>query len=161
MTGTHELFGASDIQLANEEEFKVGTTLFVALATLGHTPENMCYAAYPKGAGEKCWAVFTGAALFVGETGRTELPDPNKTGENAGILDDAMYRKITPLGDKRGVQCAARSARPESSRAPTRSPAPSRQCGETLVGGERITREAVDGNERGAIGEQQRLAGGE
>ena len=107
VTGTHELFGASDIQLADEEEFKVGTTRFVALATLGHTPENMCYAVYPKGAGEKCWAVFTGAALFVGETGRTDLPDPDKTGENAGILDDAMYRKITPLGDKRCVQCAA------------------------------------------------------
>ena len=38
VTGTHELFGASDIQLADEEEFKVGMTRFVALATLGHTP---------------------------------------------------------------------------------------------------------------------------
>ena len=54
-----------------------------------------------------CWAVFTGDAPFVGETGRTDLPDPDKTGENAGILYGAMYRKIAPLGDKRAVQCAA------------------------------------------------------
>ena len=100
VTGTHELFGASDIQLADEEEFKVGTTRFVALATPGHTPESMSYAVYPKDAGEKCWAVFTGDALFVGDTGRTDLPDPDKTGENAGILYDAMHRKITPLGDQ-------------------------------------------------------------
>lgn len=99
-TGTHELFGESDIKLDDEEEFKVGTTRFVALATPGHTPESMCYAVYPKDAGEKCWGVFTGDALFVGETGRTDLPDPAKTGENAGLLYDAIHRKITPLGEQ-------------------------------------------------------------
>lgn len=100
VTGTHELFGASDVKLADEEELKVGTTRFVALATPGHTPESVCYAVYPKDAGEKCWGVFTGDALFVGETGRTDLPDPQKTGENAGLLYDAMHAKITPLGDQ-------------------------------------------------------------
>ncbi len=100
VTGTHELFGESDVKLADEQELKVGTTRFVALATPGHTPESMCYAVYPKDAGEKCWGVFTGDSLFVGETGRTDLPDPNKTGENAGVLYDAIYRQITPLGDQ-------------------------------------------------------------
>ena len=100
VTGTHELFGESDVKLADEAELKVGTTRFVALATPGHTPESVCYAVYPKDAGEKCWGVFTGDALFVGETGRTDLPDPQKTGENAGLLYDAMHAKITPLGDQ-------------------------------------------------------------
>ena len=100
VTGTHELFGESDVKLGDEQELKVGTTRFVALATPGHTPESVCYAVYPKDAGEKCWGVFTGDSLFVGETGRTDLPDPNKTGENAGVLYDAIYRQIMPLGDQ-------------------------------------------------------------
>ena len=100
VTGTHELFGSSDVRLADKEEFKVGTTRFVALSTPGHTPESMSFAVYPKDAGEKCWAVFTGDTLFVGDTGRTDLPDPNKTGENAGLLYDSVHKKITPLGDQ-------------------------------------------------------------
>lgn len=59
----------------------------------------MSYAVYVKDAGDKCWGVFTGDALFVGDTGRTDLPDPEKTGENAGILYDSIHRKIAPLGD--------------------------------------------------------------
>ena len=58
----------------------MGTTRFVALETPGHTPESVSFAVYPKDAGEKCWGVFTGDALFVGETGRTDLPDPNSAG---------------------------------------------------------------------------------
>lgn len=83
--GSHALFGETDVKLEDDEELKVGTTRFVALATPGHTPESMSYAVYVKDAGVKCWGVFTGDALFVGDTGRTDLPDPEKTGENAGI----------------------------------------------------------------------------
>ena len=100
VTGTHDLFGESHVKLADDAELRVGSTRFVALATPGHTPESMSYAVYPKDAGEKCWGVFTGDALFVGDTGRTDLPDPAKTGENAGLLYDAIYSKITPLGDQ-------------------------------------------------------------
>lgn len=97
--GGHPLFGDTDVKLEDNEEFKVGTTRFVALATPGHTPESMSYAAYVEDAGATCWGVFTGDALFVGDTGRTDLTDPDKTGENAGILYDAIHRKIAPLGD--------------------------------------------------------------
>ena len=100
VTGTHELFGPSAVKLADEEELAVGTTRFVALETPGHTPESVSFAVYPKDAGEKCWGVFTGDALFVGETGRTDLPDPNKRGENAGLLYDVIHKRITPLGDQ-------------------------------------------------------------
>lgn len=97
--GSHALFGETDVKLADDEEFKVGTTRFVALATPGHTPESMTYAVYVTDAGDKCWGVFTGDALFVGDTGRTDLPDPERTGDNAGILYDSIHRKIAPLGD--------------------------------------------------------------
>jgi hydroxyacylglutathione hydrolase len=99
VAGTHELFGECDVRLADKQELVVGTTRFVALATPGHTPESMSYAVYPKDTGEKCWGVFTGDALFVGDTGRTDLPDPDKTSDNAGVLYDSIHRKLTPLGD--------------------------------------------------------------
>jgi hydroxyacylglutathione hydrolase len=98
--GCHPLFGEIDVKLEDGQELKVGKTRFVALATPGHTPESMSYAVYAEDSGEKCWGVFTGDALFVGDTGRTDLTDPDKTGENAGILYDAIHRKIGPLGDQ-------------------------------------------------------------
>ena len=100
VTGRHELFGQSDIKLGNGQELKAGTTRFVAFETPGHTPESMTYAAYPKGAGKKCWGIFTGDTLFVSATGRTDLSDPAKTRENAGILYDSILEKIAPLGDQ-------------------------------------------------------------
>ena len=100
VSGCHELFGETDVKLEDEQEIKVGTTRIVALETPGHTPESVTYAVYVKDAGDKCWGAFTGDALFVGDTGRTDLPDPNKTGENAGILYDSIHRKIGPLGDQ-------------------------------------------------------------
>jgi hydroxyacylglutathione hydrolase len=87
------------VSLGSDEELKVGTSRFVALETPGHTPESISYAVYLKDAGDKCWGLFTGDALFVGDTGRTDLPDPEKIGENAGILYDSIHRKIAPLGD--------------------------------------------------------------
>jgi hydroxyacylglutathione hydrolase len=100
VSGCHELFGHTDIKLKDGETLEVGTTRMVVLETPGHTPESVSYAVYVEDAGDKCWGVFTGDALFVGDTGRTDLPDPDKTGENAGILYDAVQAKIAPLGDQ-------------------------------------------------------------
>ncbi|PLW81384.1 hypothetical protein CWI75_16265 [Kineobactrum sediminis] len=100
VSGCHELFGHTDIKLKDGEELKVGTTRFIALETPGHTPESVTYAVYVEDAGDKCWGAFTGDALFVGDTGRTDLPDPEKTGENAGILYDSVHDRIAPLGDQ-------------------------------------------------------------
>lgn len=98
--GRHELFGDIDVKLGDGEALTVGATRIVALETPGHTPESVSYAVYVKDGGDKCWGVFSGDALFVGDTGRTDLPDPDRTGENAGVLYDAVHRKIGPLGEQ-------------------------------------------------------------
>ncbi len=100
VNGRHELFGHGDIRLKDGEEFSFGELRFVALHTPGHTPESMCYAIYISDAPDKAWGVFTGDTLFIGESGRTDLPDPKKTAENAGHLFDGVHEKIAPLGDQ-------------------------------------------------------------
>lgn len=100
VNGRHELFGHGDIRLKDGEDFTLGKLRLRAFHTPGHTPESMCYAVYLADAPDRAWGVFTGDALFIGETGRTDLPDPKKTGENAGTLYDAIHSKILPLGDQ-------------------------------------------------------------
>jgi len=100
VSGCHELFGHTDVKLKDGDELKVGTTRVVVLETPGHTPESVTYAVYVEDAGDKCWGAFTGDALFVGDTGRTDLPDPEQTDENAGLLYDSIHAKIAPLGDQ-------------------------------------------------------------
>ncbi len=100
VTGDHKLFGHSDIRLRDGEDFKVGGLTFRALHTPGHTPESTCYAVFVEDAPERALGVFTGDTLFIGEAGRTDLPDPKKTGENAGLLFDAVHAKLLPLGEQ-------------------------------------------------------------
>ncbi|MBF0315861.1 MAG: MBL fold metallo-hydrolase [Oligoflexia bacterium] len=95
--GDHKLFEHCDIYLKNNEEFEIGEIKIKALHTPGHTPESMTYAVYIKDA-KDCWGVFTGDALFIGEAGRTDLPDKNKTAENAELLYESIHKKILPLG---------------------------------------------------------------
>lgn len=95
--GDHEYFSSCDIKLEDGEEKNIEDFRIKALHTPGHTPESMSYAFYLKGK-EKCWAVFTGDALFIGEAGRTDLPDKDKTAENGALLYDSIRKKILPLG---------------------------------------------------------------
>lgn len=100
VNGRHDLFGHGDLRLRDGEDFSVGPLRFRALHTPGHTPESMSYAVFIPDAPDRAWGVFTGDALFVGETGRTDLSDPRKTGENAAILYDSIHEKLLPLGDQ-------------------------------------------------------------
>lgn len=99
ITGHHELFGHGDLRLADGAETRIGTTRLSLLATAGHTPESVCYAVYPDQTRSSCWGVFTGDALFPGATGRTDLTDPARTGDNAGALFDAIHEKLARLDD--------------------------------------------------------------
>ena len=101
VNGRHDSFGHGDIRLADGESFELAEGVcIVALHTPGHTPESLCYAVYLDDAPDQAWAVFTGDTLFIGEAGRTDLPDPAHTGDNAGRLYDAVHAKLLPLGDQ-------------------------------------------------------------
>lgn len=100
VTGDHDCFGHSDIRLEDGEALTMAGLTFKALYTPGHTPESVCWAVYHEAYADKAWGVFTGDALFIGDSGRTDLPDPDRTAENAGLLYDGLHAKILPLGDQ-------------------------------------------------------------
>ncbi len=100
VSGKHKYSAHSDIYIDDGEELKLGDLTFRCLYTPGHTPESVSYACFMKDKPTLAWAVFTGDALFIGETGRTDLPDTDKTAENAGIHYDSIHQKILPLGDQ-------------------------------------------------------------
>lgn len=100
VSGKHKYSAHSDIYLDDDESIEIGDLTFRCLYTPGHTPESVSYACFMKEKPSSAWAVFTGDALFIGEAGRTDLPDPDKTAENAAILYDSIQNKILPLGDQ-------------------------------------------------------------
>lgn len=100
VTLDHPLFGHSDVRLTDGQELRVGGLTLRALHTPGHTPESTCYAVFVDEAPHTAWGVFTGDTLFIGETGRTDLPDAKRTGHHAGELFDAVHHKLLPLGDQ-------------------------------------------------------------
>lgn len=98
VSGRHEIFAHSDIRLDPGECLTLGALRIEARPTPGHTPESHCYVVY-QGPGEAAWAVFSGDTLFYGETGRTDLPDAERTPEFAGQLYDAVQAELAPLPD--------------------------------------------------------------
>ncbi len=103
VNGTHQLFGRGDVRLADGETLELGGIRLQALHTPGHTPESMSYAIYAKQGSDAAWGVFTGDALFFGETGRTDLPDPKRAEENAALLYDKVHEKLGTLDDTTAV----------------------------------------------------------
>lgn len=99
VNGDHDTFGHGDLRLKDGDTFHVGDLLIRALHTPGHTPESMCYAVYENDDAEVAWAIFTGDTLFFGDTGRSDLPDEDKSVENAGRIHDAVHVKLADLGD--------------------------------------------------------------
>lgn len=99
VNGQHDCFGRGDLRLADGDTFEIGGLLVHALHTPGHTPESMCYAIFSDDTPDQAWGVFTGDTLFFGDTGRSDLPDPDKAIENAGRIYDAVHTKLAPLGD--------------------------------------------------------------
>lgn len=97
----HEIAMHADKRLPDGAEIALADGLvFRALHTPGHTPESMCYAVVISDAPDRAWGVFTGDALFIGDTGRTDLADPSQTADNAGLLYEQIHAKILPLGDQ-------------------------------------------------------------
>ncbi len=71
-------FGYGDIELADDEEFKIGHMKVVCRNTPGHTNDSMCYIVTDLSSSSGNTIMFTGDTLFVNEVGRTDLVDPGK-----------------------------------------------------------------------------------
>lgn len=84
--------------LKDGDELSLGALTLRALETPGHTPESLTYVLYDNTHKDEAVAAFTGDALFVGTTGRIDLPGEAKKAENAGKLYDSLHGKILPLG---------------------------------------------------------------
>ena len=67
----------ADIRLKDEKTFKVGEITFQIFHTPGHTPGGLCL--YAEG------QLFTGDTLFVGDSGRTDLPGGHRPTLGASI----------------------------------------------------------------------------
>jgi hydroxyacylglutathione hydrolase len=76
----------ADILLVDEKPFQVGEIVFRVFHTPGHTPGGVCLYA----AGQ----LFTGDTLFVGDSGRTDLPGGHRSTLGASI------RRLMELPDE-------------------------------------------------------------
>ncbi len=85
--------------IVDGQEISLGSLRLTALRTPGHTDESMSYALCDLSAGSVPVMVFTGDALFVGDTGRIDLYGPEQAPRLALSLYDSIFSRILPLGD--------------------------------------------------------------
>ena len=77
--------------------WSVGRLTIEALSSPGHTPGSMSYLLHdPNGI---AWVVFTGDALFAGDVGRVDFMGMDEAPRMAGLLYDAIFETLLPLGD--------------------------------------------------------------
>lgn len=86
-------------RLEEGQEFRIGKLNLTAIGTPGHTDESMSYIITDLSTGRVPVAVFTGDALFVGDTGRVDLYGLNEIPRMASNLYDSIFQKLLPLGD--------------------------------------------------------------
>ena len=95
--------------LEDGQQFDIGGLRLTSLHTPGHTDESMTYVLADLSTGDAAVMVFTGDALFVNDVGRTDLLGPSERSRLAGLLYDAIWSKILPLGDG-AILCPAHGA---------------------------------------------------
>jgi hydroxyacylglutathione hydrolase len=86
--------------LIEGQEFNVGRLKIKAIMTPGHTTESVSYVVYDTTTGNEAIMVFTGDALFVGDTGRIDMYGPEYSRKNAENLYHSIFDKILPLGEQ-------------------------------------------------------------
>ncbi|MFX1496021.1 MAG: rhodanese-like domain-containing protein [Promethearchaeota archaeon] len=86
--------------LKDGQEFTLGVLKIRVIHTPGHTDESTSYAVFDTTTGDQTIMVFTGDALFVGDTGRIDMYGPDKSKKNAENLYNSLFNKILPLGDQ-------------------------------------------------------------
>ena len=87
--------------------FKIGRLELKALHTPGHTANSYSYIL--KDFSDQPLMLFSGDALFAGDTGRVDLMGEDKMDEMAHKLYDSLFNKILPLGDD-VILCPAHGA---------------------------------------------------
>ncbi|MFX1312040.1 MAG: rhodanese-like domain-containing protein [Promethearchaeota archaeon] len=85
--------------LVDGQEFTVGLLKIKALHTPGHTDESCSFIVIDTITGDEPVFVFTGDALFVGDTGRIDMYGPEKAKKNAKNLFNSLFKNLLPLGD--------------------------------------------------------------
>lgn len=100
VAGKHPITGYAGLQLGERERLQLGRLSLLTLHTPGHTPDSFSWAIFLDSHPTLAWGVFTGDALFAGETGRTDLFHPEDTYDNAALLYDAIHREVLPLGEQ-------------------------------------------------------------
>ena len=85
--------------LKDLQELSLGRLRITVLHTPGHTDESVSYVLADLATGEDPVMVFTGDALFVGDTGRTDLYGQAEAARMASNLYDSIIERILPLGD--------------------------------------------------------------
>lgn len=91
------------------DKFIMGTMELEVLETPGHTDESISITVKDKTVSDEAYIVFTGDALFAGETGRVDLYGKSHSEDNAKKLYISLYNKILPLGDQ-VILCPAHGA---------------------------------------------------
>jgi hydroxyacylglutathione hydrolase len=91
------------------DKFELGTIELGILETPGHTRESISITVRDKAVSDDVYLVFTGDALFAGETGRIDLYSEEEIENNASKLYDSIHEKILPLGDQ-VIMCPAHGA---------------------------------------------------
>jgi hydroxyacylglutathione hydrolase len=95
--------------LKDGQVFNFGRISLTGLFTPGHTDESMSFVLIDPASGPNPVMVFTGDALFVGDTGRIDLYGPAESPRLAAALFESLFQKILPLGDG-VIMCPAHGA---------------------------------------------------
>ena len=85
--------------LNDGQEFTIGKLSVTAIHTPGHTDESISYVITDLNSGKTPILVFTGDALFVGDTGRVDLYGDAEIPRMASNLYESIFKRILPLGD--------------------------------------------------------------
>jgi hydroxyacylglutathione hydrolase len=85
--------------LKDAQEFALGRMKLTALSTPGHSDESVSFVLRDLRSGTSPVMLFSGDALFVGDTGRVDLLGSSETQRMAAGLYDSLFNRLLPLGD--------------------------------------------------------------
>jgi hydroxyacylglutathione hydrolase len=95
--------------VCEEDKFKLGSIELEIIDTPGHTDESISITVKDTDVSKDVYLIFSGDALFAGETGRIDLYGESEKKRLAEDLYNSIFYKILPLGDH-VILCPAHGA---------------------------------------------------